>query len=332
TDWFGWEAVLWVNVPIGIVILALAPRLLPAAQEAPGHRTFDVAGAVSVTAGLAVGVYALVDANDAGWTSAQTLGLGALSLALLAAFLVIESRSSHPLMPLGIFRERTLLGANLLSILITAAMFPMFFVLTLFLQQVLGYSPIRAGFGQLPFALTLIAVAGIASKLVTRFGYKMPLFAGLLVLGSALVWFAALSPTGGYVSDVFGPTLMAGAGGALVFIPVTIAATASARPEQAGLASGLINTSQQVGGAVGLALLVAVATGRTTDVVAGGERSPAIALTEGFQAALLTGAGLAFVAAVLTLVLLPGWRPGPPAADGPAARDADEDRAVPAGV
>jgi EmrB/QacA subfamily drug resistance transporter len=305
TEWFGWQAVLWVNVPIGIAALALAPRLLPEARDPYGVRSFDIAGAITVTAGLAVGVYALVDGNDAGWTSTQTLGLGALSIALLGAFLAIESRSAHPLVPLRIFRERELRGANILSIFITAAMFPMFFVLTLFLQQVKGYSPLEAGLGQLPFALSLIAVAGLASRLVTRIGYKMPLIAGLLIITAALTWFSNLSPDGSYFGDVFGPTLLAGAGGALMFIPVTIAATAKAKPEQAGLASGLINTTQQVGGAIGLALLVAVATARTASVFAAGEQSPAVALTDGFQVALLTGAGLAFIAALLAVVLLP---------------------------
>ncbi|HEY6594046.1 MAG TPA: MFS transporter, partial [Asanoa sp.] len=330
TEWFGWEAVLWVNVPIGVLVLALAPRLLPAARDALGHRAFDVAGAVSVTAGIAVGVYALVDANRAGWLSAQTIGLGIASLALLAAFVVIEARSRHPLVPLRIFRERTIAGANLLSIMITASIFPMFFVLTLFLQQVMGYSPLRSGFGQLPFAITLIATAGVASRIVTRYGYKLPLFGGLVALAASLLWFSNLSPTGGYVSDVLGPTLLAGAGGAFVFIPVTIAATVKARPEQAGLASGLINTTQQVGGAIGLAALVAVASHRTADVVAAGERVPAVALTEGFQAALLSGAGIALVAALLTLVLLPRGNRVPVAPDDASELDTDEG-VVPAG-
>ena len=305
TDWFGWQAVLYVNVPIGAVAIALAPRLLPASRAAGPGRSFDLAGAVSVTAGLALLVYALVDANDTGWASAQTLTLGALALALIAAFVVIEARAAHPLVPPGIFRLRTLRGANIVAVLLTMAMFPMFFFLTLYLQHVLGYGPIRAGLGQLPIALTIAVMAGVTSRLVTRFGFKAPLVAGLLVVGAGLAWFSQLSAPGGtYVADILGPSILSGVGGALVFISVTIAATTGARAHEAGLASGLINTTQQVGGALGLALLVAVATARTDAVLAAGGQSPAVALTEGFQAALLAGAGIAVVAALLASVLV----------------------------
>jgi EmrB/QacA subfamily drug resistance transporter len=305
TDWFGWQAVLYVNVPIGAVAIALAPRLLPASRDAARGRSFDVAGAVSVTAGLALLVYALVDANDAGWASAQTLVLGALALALIAAFVVIEARSAHPLVPLSIFRVRTLRAANIVSVLLTMALFPMFFFLTLFLQQVLGYGPIRAGLGQLPIALTIAVMAGVTSRLVTRLGFKAPLVAGLLVVGAGLAWFSQLSATGGsYFADVLGPSIVTGIGGALVFISVTIAATTGVRAHEAGLASGLINSTQQIGGALGLALLVAVATARTDSALAGGAQSPAAALTEGFQAALLAGAGIAIVAALIASVLV----------------------------
>lgn len=305
TDWFGWEAVLFVNVPIGIVAIALAPRLLPASRPATATGSFDLAGAISVTAGLGLLVYALVDANDAGWRSAQTVGLGALALALIAAFVVIEARSSHPLVPLRIFRLRTLRGANIVSVLLTMALFPMFFFLTLYLQQVLGYGPIKAGLGQLPIALTIVVMAGVTSQLVTRIGFKAPLVAGLLVVGAGLAWFSQLSaPGGSYLVEILGPSILTGVGGALVFISATIAATTGARAHEAGLASGLINTTQQVGGALGLALLVAVATARTDAELSSGELSPAVALTEGFQAALLVGAGIAVVASVLASVLI----------------------------
>ena len=302
TEWFGWEAVLYVNVPIGLVAALLAPRLLPAGREAAGTRSFDVAGAVTVTAGLATLVYALVDANDAGWGSAQTLGLAAAALVLLAVFVAIELRTERPLAPLAIFRNRALRGANIVSLAMAAAFFPMFFFLTFYAQYVLGYEPIEAGFAQLPIALSIIVFAGVASQAVTRAGYKASLAIGLLVAAGGLLWFAQVSAGGSFVADILGPSVVTGFGLAFAFVAGTIAATSGVSGEQAGLASGLVNTSQQIGGALGLAVLIALATARTDAV----DAAQAVALTEGYQAGFLGGAALALLGLLLTLLLLSG--------------------------
>jgi EmrB/QacA subfamily drug resistance transporter len=303
TKWAGWEWVLFVNVPIGVAAAALAPRILPESRH-EGRRVFDVAGGVLVTAGLALLVFAIVDAPKYGWGSLHTLGIGAVALALLAAFIGVESRSSHPLMPFSIFRLRTLRGANVIGLLIGMSLFSMFFFITLYLQQVLGYDPLKTGLSYLPLAFAIIFAAGAASQLVTRVGYKPPLTAGLLMIAGALLWFSQVSVGGGYVSDVLFPSILVGVGLGFAFVPVTVAAVAGTRPDEAGLASGLINTSQQVGGALGLAILAALANSRTADVIAGGENNHAAALTEGFQRAFLVGSGFALVGAILAAVMI----------------------------
>jgi EmrB/QacA subfamily drug resistance transporter len=304
TEGLGWEWVLFVNVPIGIAAALAAPRLLGESRDRSSP-SFDVAGAVSVTAGLALLVYTLVDANDAGWGSTQTLVLGGLSVLLLAAFVAIESRRRYPLMPFSIFRLRTLRGSNVIGLLIGMSLFSMFFFISLYMQQVLAYEPLEAGLAYLPLAGLIIVSAGMASQLVTRFGFKPVLIAGLLLITGGLVWFAQVSaPGGSYVGDVLFPSMVAAVGLGFAFVPVTIAAVTGTDPGEAGLASGLINTSQQVGGALGLALLATIATSRTDDVFASGERNPAVALTEGFQDAFLAGAGLALLGALLAAVLI----------------------------
>ena len=304
TETLGWEWVLFVNTPIGIAAALLAPRLLEDSRD-ESRASFDIAGAVSVTAGLALLVYTLVDANDAGWGSTQTLVLGGIALALLAAFLVIESRTRHPLMPFSIFRLRTLRGANVIGLLLGMSLFSMFFFISLYMQQVLGYEPLKAGLAYLPLAGLIIVSAGLASQLVTRVGFKPTLVAGLLFVAAGLLWFGQVSaPGGSYVGDVLFPSMLAAIGLGLSFVPVTIAAVTNVKPDEAGLASGLINTSQQVGGALGLAILATVATSTTDNVFASGERNPAVALTEGFQDAFLVGAGMALLAAVLAAVLI----------------------------
>jgi len=305
TEYLGWEWVLFVNVPIGILVVALAPRLLNESRDTSRERHFDLAGAVTVTAGLALLVYTLVDAHDAGWGSSQTLGLGAIALALLTTFVVWELRQPQPLVPFSIFRLRTLRGSNVISILIGMALFSMFFFISLYLQQVLGYDALKAGLSSLPLALTIIVSAGVASQLVTRVGFKPTLIAGLLFVTAGLAWFSQVSaPGGSYVGDVLFPSLLAAIGLGLSFVSVTIGAMAGTRPHEAGLASGLINTSQQVGGALGLAILATVANGRTADVFAAGERVQTVALTEGFQDAFLVGAGFALTAALLAVAMI----------------------------
>ncbi|MCW3002973.1 MAG: transporter [Conexibacter sp.] len=304
TEWAGWEWVLFVNVPIGIAAALLAPRLLGESRDVEHMRHFDVTGAVTVTAGLAIGVYALVDANNAGWTSTQTLALGAVSLALLGGFGLVERRSPYPLVPFSIFRLRTLRGSNVVGLLIGMSLFSMFFFISLYLQQVLHYSALKAGLAYLPLALCIIFSAGLASELVTRVGFKPTLIAGLLLVAAGLLWFAQVSPGGTYLGDVLFPSILAALGLGLAFVPVTIGAVTGTKPDEAGLASGLINTAQQVGGALGLAVLSSIANSRTDHVLAAGERNRAAALTEGFQTAFMVGAGLALLAVLLAAILI----------------------------
>jgi len=304
TEWAGWEWVLFVNTPIGIAAALIAPRLLGESRD-ESSPSFDLAGAVSVTAGLALLVYTLVDANDAGWGSTQTLGLGGLSLVLLAAFVAIELRRRYPLIPFSIFRLRTLRGANVIGLLLGMSLFAMFFFISLYMQQVLGYEPLKAGLAYLPLAGLIIVSAGGASQLVARFGFKPVLIAGLLFTAAGLFWFSRVSAPGGtYVGDVLFPSMLAAVGLGLSFVPVTIGSVTGTKPSEAGLASGLINTSQQVGGALGLAVLATIATTRTDDVVASGVHNPAVALTEGFQDAFFAGGIMALVAALLAGVLI----------------------------
>jgi EmrB/QacA subfamily drug resistance transporter len=305
TDGLGWEWVLWVNVPVALVSAALAPGLIAESRSESDTRHFDAAGAVSVTAGLSVLVYALVDATDAGWGSTQTLGLLALSAALLAAFVAIELRSDAPLVPFRIFRLRTLTGANVVGLLLGGSLFAMFFFLTLYMQQVLGYSPIEAGLSYLPLAVSIILAAAIGSQLVTRIGFKPVLAIGMALIATALAWFSQVSADGSFAVDILGPSLLVATGLGLAFVTTTIAAVSGVREQESGLASGLINTSQQIGGALGLAVLSTVATSRTDDALAGSGGSPsASALTEGFQAAFLGGSAIAALGLVLTLVLI----------------------------
>jgi EmrB/QacA subfamily drug resistance transporter len=309
TEYLGWEWVLWVNVPIGIAAAIVAPMLVAESRSESLTRAFDFAGAVSITAGLSVLVYALVDATDAGWGSTQTIVLLAVAAVLIAAFVAIERRSDAPLVPFSIFRLRTLTGANVVGVLTGASLFSMFFFISLYMQQVLDYSAIKAGLSYLPLALTIILTAAVASQLVTRVGFKPVLAAGMVFIAAGLVWFSQVSVGGGFVSDILGPSLLAAAGLGLAFVPQTIAAVSGVAEREAGLASGLINTSQQVGGALGLAVLATIANTRTDDVLAraGGDPSAVPnALTEGFQSAFLAGAGIAVLGLLATLFLIRG--------------------------
>jgi EmrB/QacA subfamily drug resistance transporter len=309
TDSLGWEWVLWVNVPVALVVAALSPRLIAESRSESATRHFDAAGAVSVTAGLSILVYAIVDATDAGWGSLQTLGLIGVSAALLATFIAIERRSRAPLMPFRIFRIRTLTGANVVGLLVGGSLFSMFFFITLYMQQVLGYSAIEAGLAYLPLAVSIIIASVIASQLVTRIGFKPVLATGMALIAAALVWFSQVSVGGGYLSDILGPSLLAAVGLGFAFVTTTIAAVSGVREQEAGLASGLINTSQQIGGALGLAVLATIANLRTDHVMAtaGGDPSALTnALTEGFQSAFLAGAVIAVLGLALTLVLIRG--------------------------
>ena len=329
TSGLSWRWVLFVNVPIGIAAALVAPRFLPESRAEGGAKTFDLPGAVTVTAGLSLLVFAVVDAVNAGWGSTATiLRLGGAAI-LLIAFIVIELRQRDPLMPFSIFRLRTLRGANIVGLLIGMSLFSMFFFISLYLQGVLHFSPIKTGISYLPLAVGIILSAGLASQLVTRLGFKPPLIAGLLLIAGALAWFAQVPGTGGsFWSDVLGPSLLAAVGLGLSFVPVTIAAVAGTKPHEAGLASGLINTSQQVGGALGLAILATVANSRTQSLLHAGVHT-SVALTKGYERAFLVGAGFALVGAVLAAVLISSRdsrshveaaRQGDPAAASVAAR------------
>jgi EmrB/QacA subfamily drug resistance transporter len=307
TTGLSWRWVLFVNVPIGLFCALLAPRLLPESREEVDQRRFDVPGAVTVTAGLALLVYALVDAVHAGWGSTATLAKLAGAVALLLAFIVIELRQRAPLMPLGIFRLRTLRGANAVALLIGMSLFSMFFFISLYMQQVLHFSALHAGLSYLPLAVGIIVSAGLASAGVTRYGFKPVLFTGLLFVAAGLLWFSRIPAHGGtFAADVLGPSLLAAIGLGLSFVPVTIAAVTGTRPHEAGLASGLVNTAQQVGGALGLAILASVANSRTTSIMHAGGHDVVFALTKGFERAFLVGTGFAIAGAALTLLLISG--------------------------
>jgi EmrB/QacA subfamily drug resistance transporter len=308
TEWAGWEWVLYVNVPIGVVAALLAPRLLPESRN-EGRRVYDIAGAFTVTAGLSLLVYALVDATDVGWGSLQTIGLGAIALALIGAFYAIERRTKAPLVPFpGIFRIRTITGINISTVFVAMALFSMFFFISLYMQQVLGFSALEAGLAYLPLAVGIIITAGAASQLVTRFGFKPTLISGLVITAIGLIWFSQVSPEGSYVADVLFPSLLAAVGLGLAFVSLTVAGVSGVEPHEAGLASGLINTSQQIGGALGLAILATVANGVTDDKLPAAQnpQQVASALTDGFQAAFMVGAGFAIAGAILAALMVSG--------------------------
>jgi EmrB/QacA subfamily drug resistance transporter len=304
TSGLSWKWVLWVNVPVTLIALALTPGLVPESRSESAARHFDAAGAVTVTAGLSVLAYALLDASTAGWGSTKTVSLLALAVALIAAFVAIELRSRAPLVPLRIFRLRTLTGANVVGLLLGASLFSMFFFLTLYMQQVLHYSAIHAGLSYLPLALTIIVAAGPAGQLVTRFGFKPILAVGMAITTGGLLWFSHVAVHGSFLADILGPSLLAATGLGLGFVTSTIAAVAGVKPNEQGLASGLINTSQQVGGAIGLAILATIATTRTNHVLATGTSSVPHALTAGFQAAFVAGAIIAALGVLATLLLV----------------------------
>jgi EmrB/QacA subfamily drug resistance transporter len=305
TSGLSWRWVLFVNVPIGLTSALLAPRTLEESHAEAETRSFDVPGAVTVTAGLALLVYATVDAVNVGWGAGRTIAELAGALVLLIAFVSIELRQRAPLMPLSIFRQRTLRGADIVALLIGMSLFSMFFFVSLYMQQVLRYSALHAGVSYLPLAVGIILSAGLASVLVTRFGFKPVLLSGMLLIAAGLIWFSKVPPSGGsFASDLLGPSLLAAVGLGLSFVPVTIAAVTGTRPHEAGLASGLVNTAQQVGGALGLAILATVANSRTDNIVHGGGHSLAFALTKGFERAFLVGAGFALAGAALTIVLI----------------------------
>ena len=307
TEYLGWEWVLWVNVPIVLVAALLAPRLLVESKVESDTRHFDALGAVVVTAGLSLLVFALVDTVNAGWGSTQTLGLLAVSLALILVFIVIERRSVAPLVPFRIFRLRTLTGANVLGLLVGAALFSMFFFLSRYMQEVLRYDALKTGLSYLPLALVIIVSAGVAAQLVTKLGFKPVLIAGLVSITVGLLWFTQLPEDGVYLKHIVAPMIITAFGLGFAFVPMTIAAVSGISPDDSGLASGLINTSQQIGGALGLAVLATIANTRTEDLVEAAGGAPAAipgALTEGFNVAFLAGAGFAVLGIIAAFAMI----------------------------
>jgi len=304
TEYLGWEWVLWVNVPVAAIALAFTPGLIPESRSESATRHFDAAGAVSITAGLSLLAYAFLDASSSGWGSTKIISLLAGAVALIAIFVAVELRSKAPLVPFRIFRLRTLTGANIVGLLLGASLFSMFYFISLYMQQVLGYSAIHAGLSYLPLALTIIVAAGIGGQLVTRFGFKPILASGMAFVAVGLLYWSQVSVGGGFLTDILGPSLLAAIGLGLGFVTSTIAAVSGVEERDQGLASGLINTSQQIGGALGLAVLSTIATTRTNDVMATGTSTLPNALTEGFQAAFLGGAVIATLGVVATLVLI----------------------------
>jgi EmrB/QacA subfamily drug resistance transporter len=305
TSGLSWRWVLFVNVPIGIAAASLAPRVLLESRAEDGTEGFDLPGAVTVTAGLALLVYAVVEAVSVGWGSSSTLLCLAGAGVLLLLFVVIESRQRHPLLPFSIFRLRTLRGADIVGLLIGMSLFSMFFFISLYLQEVLHFSAIKAGLAYLPLAFGIILSAGVASQLVTRIGFKLTLIMGMLFIAAGLIWFSRVRyPDGSFAADVLGPSILAALGLGFSFVPVTIAAVSGVEPHEAGLASGLINTSQQVGGALGLAILATLANSRTKSLTHAGLHNHLTALTKGFDRAFLVGAGFAIAGAILAALLI----------------------------
>jgi EmrB/QacA subfamily drug resistance transporter len=302
TDALSWEWIFFVNIPVGIVGLALTPLLLGESRDLTA-KSFDIPGAALVTGGLVALVFAITQANDYGWASVETIGVFALSGVLLASFLVWETRVRDPLMTFSIFRLRTLTGANVAGLVLGTATFSMFLMLTLYMQQVLGYSAMKTGVAYLAVAATAIFWSFLAANLVTRIGVKPVLVAGMTFLTAGVAYFTQVSVGGSYVSDLLPGFLLISVGLGFSFVPISIAALAGVQPSEAGLASGLINTSQQIGGALGVAILSTIATTTTDDAVAAGDPVP-VALTDGFQAAFFVGAVIALVGILVSIFIV----------------------------
>jgi len=304
TDALSWHWIFLVNVPIGVAVLVLARLMLPGAQAAPESRRLDVAGAIAVTASLMLAVYATVNGNEVGWTSMRTLGLLAAAGVLLGSFLVIEARTPAPLVPLGLFRLRNVSTANVVGVLWAAAMFAWFFLSSLYLQLVLGYSPLQVGLAFLPANLIMAVLSlGLSAKLVTRFGIRAPLAAGLLLAAAGLALFARAPADGTFIVDVLPSMILLGLGAGMALNPVLLAAMSDVESSEAGLASGVVNTSFMMGGALGLAILASLAASRSDSLLGSGENQ-LTALAGGYHTAFLVSALFAAGAAVLGAVLL----------------------------
>src|SRR5262245_74123 len=304
TDAFAWNWIFLVNLPIGIGVFIGCLFLLPKDLAVEQRGSLDVGGAVTVTGALMIAVYAIVNGQDAGWTSLQTDGLLVVAVALLGLFVMIEARTSAPLVPLHLFKHRTLATANGVAALLAAAMFSWFFLSALYLQLVLGYSPLEVGLAFLPATILMGAFSlGLSAQIVMRFGIRTPLVAGLALLAAGLLWFARAPVDGSYAMDVLPSMILLALGAGMAFNPLLLAAMGDVAPEQSGLASGLVNTTQMMGGALGLAILASLAAARTADPNDLGD------LTAGYHAAFLAGAAFAIVGLVLAAVLMQAKMP-----------------------
>ena len=299
TQAFSWPWIFFINVPVGVIAFALSLRLIPESTDEHAHRSFDVAGAITATGGLMILVYAIVKAQQDGWTSALTLGTFAASVILLATFVAVELRTRAPLVRLSIFRIRSLTVANLAMFLVASGLFAMFFFNTLYLQRVLGYRPLKAGLAFLPFTAGIMISAGAASALAPRLGVRLVATVGMVVTAAGLALLARIPVHGSYLPDVFPSIMLSSLGMGAVFVPLTLVATTGLADSDQGLASGLFNTSQQVGGALGLAILATVAAGRTSATGGG-----AAGLVHGFHYAFAGGALFVLGGLVVLVALL----------------------------
>ena len=304
TDVLNWHWIFLVNLPIGATVFALCLVLLPPGRGLATAARLDVGGAVTVTASLMIAVYAIVNGNEVGWTSGRTLGLLAVAVALMALFLAIESRVREPLVPLRLFRLRNVATANVVGVLWSAAMFAWFFLSALYLQLVLGYSSLEVGLAFLPATLIMASFSlGLSATLVMRFGIRAPIATGMLLVAIGLALFARAPVDGNFVVDVLPSMLVLGLGVGMAMNPVLLAAMSDVKPSESGLASGLVNTSFMMGGALGLAVLASIAASRTDSSAASGDGHLA-ALTSGYHAAFLVGALFAGVAAAVAAALI----------------------------
>jgi EmrB/QacA subfamily drug resistance transporter len=304
TEAINWHWIFFINVPIGIATALLAMRLVEARDGVGLKAGADVPGAVLLTGGLMLGVYTILEVHEQGWGSAQTLGLGAVAIALIAAFVARQARIANPLMPLRLFRSRAVAGANVIQALLVMGMFGMFFLGALYMQQILGYDPLEVGLAFLPATIVMGAMSlRFSGPLILRFGPQIPLLAGLVSIGAGLLLFARTPVDGSFVVDIAPAMVLFGLGAGIGFPALMGLAMSGATPSDSGLASGLVNTSVQVGGAVGLAVLATFATERTDTLVARGEAA-ASALNAGFHLAYLIGAALVGVAILLALTVL----------------------------
>ena len=328
TEIAAWNWIFLVNIPIGIAVFVWCLRLLPPDQRMPGtERRLDLAGAITVTSAIMIAVYAIVNGNEEGWTSAQTLGMLGAAAVLFAAFIVIEARATAPLVPLRLFKRRNISTANVIGLLMPGAMFGWFFLSALYMQLVLGYSSLEVGLAFLPGTIIWgIASIAVSDRLVMRFGFKVPLLLGLGAFMIGLLLLARAPVDGNYLIDILPSTIFFGIGGGITFNPLLLAAMGDATPMEAGLASGVVNTSFMFGGALGLAVLASAAAARTDDLLASGE-SQAAALTGGYHLAFLIGALFAAAAAVVGGLLL---RPSAATAHGKEPEPAGEPAGEPA--